>query len=100
MTDRPTPPYPGYLDNVLVNVENGIVGGTVDPKGWEAYLAAEVHALRAELAEARRNLRVALDAGEAAELRIVELRGDRDLMTAEVERMQGTIDSYRAEHDD
>ena len=76
MTDRPTPPYPGYLDRVLDNVENGIAGGTVDPKGWEAYLAAEVRALRAELAE---------------------VTADRDLMASEVERLEAVVDSYRDE---
>src|SRR3972149_3543110 len=37
-------------------------------------LAAEVRALQAELSETKAHLRSALDAGEAAERRVVELR--------------------------
>jgi hypothetical protein len=46
-------------------------------------LAAEVRALQAELSETQAHLRSALDAGEAAERRVVELRKE-----LEVERMR------------
>ena len=47
-------------------------------------LATEVIALRAELSETQAHLRSALDAGEAAERRVVELR--EDVKCREVER--------------
>jgi hypothetical protein len=56
---------------------------------------AAVAALRAELSETQAHLRSALDAGEAAERRVVALREERDAMFADNKRLREQLHHTR-----